>query len=286
MASPALMHTANMKHNIRLVAVDMDGTLLRRDKTIGERTVRAVNTALACGKEVLIATGRSRVQCERYLEHFPQMRYVITSSGAAVYDVQRGWEKIISNEIPVEIVIAILQYAESVDCFPILSVGGKSVYVRGKADLAAEYGLAAYVYEMRTFGTAVDSVFDWYSSDPRPAESVSLYFRDEKLRYDAVEALGEYPLYFALPGEPAVEISLNTANKGYALQTLCDLLGIEIVCAAAIGDSDNDLPMLTAAGLSIASGNAPYAVQSLCDYVVADCNHDGVAEALERFILN
>lgn len=280
------MHTVNMKHNIRLVAVDMDGTLLRRDKTIGEQTVRAVNTALACGIEVLIATGRSRVQCERYLEQFPAMRYVITSSGAAVYDVQNGWKKIISNEIPPEVVLAILEYAESVDCFPIMSVGGKSVYVREKAPFAAEYGLAAYVYEMRTFGTAVESVSAWYADDPRPAESVSLYFRDEKLRYEAVKALGTHPLYFALPGEPAVEISLNTANKGYALQKLCDMLEIDISDAAAVGDSDNDLPMLTVAGLAISTGNAPDAVKRQCDYVVADCNHDGVAEALVQYILN
>lgn len=275
-----------MKRELRLVAVDMDGTMLRRDKTIGERTVRAVNAALAEEIEVLIATGRSRVQCERYLEHFPQMRYVITSAGAAVYDVRNGWEKIISNEIPTDVVFAILRYAEAVDCFPIMSVGGKSVYVRGKAHLAAEYGLAAYVYEMRTFGTAVDSMIEWYAASPLPAESVSLYFRDEKLRHEAVKALREYPLYFALPGEPAVEISRDTANKGYALEKLCGMLGVEMSDTAAIGDSDNDLPMLMAAGLAVASGNAPQAVKALCDHVVADCNHDGVAEAIERYILN
>lgn len=275
-----------MKHNIRLAAVDMDGTLLRRDKTIGERTQRAVNTALACGKEILIATGRSRVQCQRYLELFPEMRYVITSSGAAVYDVKNGWEKIISNEIPPEIVFAILEYAESVDCFPIMSVGGISAYVREMAPYAAEYGLAAYVYEMRTFGTAVENMTAWYREDPKPVESLSLYFREEKLRHGAVEALREYPLYFALPGEPAVEISLNTANKGHALETLCGMLGVDMAETAAVGDSDNDLPMLTAAGLAVASGNAPETVQAKCDYVVADCNNDGVADAIERYILS
>lgn len=280
------MHIVNMKHKIRLAAVDMDGTLLRRDKTIGERTQRAVNTALACGVEVIIATGRSRVQCQRYLELFPQMRYVITSSGAAVYDVKKYWEKIISNEIPPEIVLAILGYAETVDCFPIMSVGGISAYVRDKAPYAEEYGLAAYVYEMRTFGTAVENMTAWYREDPRPVESISLYFRDEKLRHAAVEALQQYPLYFALPGEPAVEISLNTANKGYALEALCDMLGVDMAETAAVGDSDNDLPMLTAAGLAIASGNAPDGVKAKCDYVVADCNNDGVAEAFERYILN
>ncbi len=279
------MHTANMKHNYRLAAIDMDGTLLRRDKTIGERTVRAVNTALACGNEVIIATGRSRVQSQRYLELFPEMRYVITSSGAAVYDVKHHWEKIISNEIPAEIVFAILEYANTLDCFPIMSVDGQSLYLRGKADEAAEYGLAAYVYEMRTFGTAVDSLYDWYAANPKPVESVSLYFRDFTHREDVVKALEQYPLYFALPGEPSVEISLCTANKGEALRTLCERLDIRMTETICIGDSDNDLPMLCLAGLAVASGNAPDAVKRYAHYVTADCDHDGVAEALEQFMI-
>ena len=279
------MHTANMKHNYRLAAVDMDGTLLRRDKTIGERTVRAVNTALSCGKEVLIATGRSRVQTERYLELFPDMRYVITSSGAAVYDVKNNWEKIISNEIPPNIVFAILEYAKVLDCFPIMSVDGQSLYLREKADEAPHYGLAAYVYEMRTFGTAVVSLWDWYTSNPKPVESISLYFRDFSCREAVVKSLEQYPLYFALPGEPSVEISLCTANKGEALRSLCDRLDVRMTDVICIGDSDNDLPMLCTAGLAVASGNAPDAVKRYAHIVTADCDHDGVAEALERYLL-
>lgn len=279
------MHTANMKHNYRLAAVDMDGTLLRRDKTIGERTVRAVNTALRCGKEVIIATGRSRVQTQRYLELFPNMRYVITSSGAAVYDVKNDWEKIISNEIPPNIVFAILEFAKTLDCFPIMSVEGQSLYLREKADEAPEYGLAAYVYEMRTFGTAVESLWDWYEADPKPVESISLYFRDFSCRESVVKALEQYPLYFALPGEPSVEISLCTANKGEALRALCDKLNIRMTDTVCIGDSDNDLPMLCAAGLAVASGNAPDAVKRYAHVVTADCDHDGVAEALEQYLL-
>ena len=264
----------------------MDGTLLRRDKTIGERTVRAVNTALACGNEVIIATGRSRVQAERYLKRFPAMRYIITSSGAAVYDVQNDWEKMISNEIPPDIACSILEYAKTVDCFPILSVDGKSLYLRGKADEAPQYGLAAYVYEMRTFGTAVDSLWDWYTVNPKPLESISLYFRDHTHRESVVKALECYPLYFALPGEPSVEISLCTANKGEALRALCERLDIRMTETVCIGDSDNDLPMLCVAGLSAVMKNAPDAVKRYAHVVTSDCDHDGVAEVLEHYILN
>lgn len=280
------MHTANMKHNYRLVAVDMDGTLLRRDKTVGEKTVWAVNAALEQGTEVIIATGRSRVQSERYMELFPKLRYSITSSGAAVYDLQDNWKKIISNEIPPEIAMEILAYADAQDCFPIISVEGKTVYTAGLAPSAPDYGLGAYTYEINTFGTGVESVYGWYREHQQPVESISLYFRNNSFRKGAVKALCHLPLYFALPGEPAVEIGMNTANKGYALTKLCESLGVELSDVLAIGDSDNDVPMLQIAGLSVSPGNAPDAVKAKVHHVVADCDHDGVAEALEHYVLN
>ena len=285
MASPVSMHTANMKHNYRLVAIDMDGTLLRRDKTIGTQTAMAVNTALEQGTEVVIATGRSRVQSERYMDTFPQMRYVITSSGAVVYDMKAGWKKIISIEIPAEIVQEILQYADTLDCFPIMSVGGKTVYTAHLAPEAAAYGLGAYVYEINTFGTGVESVSEWYRCNRQPVESVSLYFRDPKLRHRTVDSLKHLPLYFALPGEPAVEIGMDTANKGDALTALCERLGVELADTMAIGDSDNDIPMLEIVGCSVASGNAPDEVKAKVDYITADCDHDGVALALKQYII-
>lgn len=278
------MHTANMKHKYRLVAVDMDGTLLRRNKTVGEKTIHAVNSSLEQGIHIVIATGRSRVQCERYLELFPKMQYVITSSGAAVYELQHGWNKIISNEIQPSQALEILKYAESVDCFPIMSVEGKSVYTLQMAPHASEYGLGAYVHEINAYGTGVDSVYRWFTENLQPVESISLYFRSRALCDDAVSVLRHLPLYFALPGEPAVEISAETANKGHALKLLCDRLGISLENVIAIGDSDNDVPMLRAAGYAVAAANGQAAVREMADYVTADCDHDGVAEVLKNFL--
>lgn len=279
------MPTVSMRHKYRLAAVDMDGTLLRGDKTIGQRTVRAMNEALAQGVEVVIATGRSRAQTWHYTELFPAMRYVISSSGAAVYDLQRNWEKIISNEIPPELVLEILDYAKRLDCFPIVAANGQTHYTAGMAEQAPAYGLGAYVYEMKHFGTAVDSIFDWYSEFRQPVESIALYFRDRQFCPAVVAHLEHLPLYFAMPAEPSVEMSMKTANKGCALEQLCRRLGISREAALAMGDSDNDVPMLKAAGLAVVSGNAPPAVQELADFVSADCDHDGVAVALERFVL-
>lgn len=286
MVSPALTRTANMKHDCRLIAVDMDGTLLRRDKTVSEKNITAVNSALEQGIEVMIATGRSRAQAGRYIELFPDMRYLISSSGAVVYDMKDDWKKIISNEITPEIAVEILKFANGIDCFPIMSVEGQSVYNAAQAPYASEYGLGAYVHEINTYGTGVESVYEWYCEKLQPVESVSLYCRDESIRGDIVASLSHLPLYFALPGEPGVEISMKTANKGDALRSLCEQLGISISETVAVGDSDNDIPMLQIVGYAVAPANAAEAVKDVVDFVTADCDHDCVAEALEQIKLN
>ncbi len=279
------MRTVNMKHNIRAVAIDLDGTTLHRDKSIGQRTIDAVNRALDLGVEVMISTGRSRVQFERYLEHFPKIKYAISSSGAAVYDV-RTWDKLISNEMPAEVVQEVLEYAKTQDCFPILSVEGRTVYPAAMAPLAAAYGLGEYTYEIENFGTGVENIYTWHAENRFPVESVSLYFHDHTPCKPAVEALSHLPLYIALPGEPGVEMSMKNANKGAALTALCERAGISLKELMVIGDSDNDVPMMAIAGLSVASGNASDAVKQKADVVTLDCDEDGVGAAIEQYVLN
>lgn len=284
MVSHVLMRIVNMKDKIQAVAIDLDGTTLHRDKSIGQRTIDAVNRALDLGVEVIISTGRSRVQFERYLKHFPKIKYAISSSGAAVYDV-RSWDKLISNEMPAEVVQEVLDYAKTQDCFPMLSVEGRTVYPAAMAPRAAEYGLGEYTYEIENFGTGVEDIYAWYAENQLPAESVSLYFHDHGPCKPAVEALSHLPLYIALPGEPGVEMSMKNANKGAALTELCERIGIPLSKLMAIGDSDNDLPMIAVAGHSVASGNASDAVKERADAVTLDCDEDGVGVAIEQYVL-
>ena len=274
-----------MKNTTKLIAVDMDGTTLRRDKTIGERTIKAMNDALDAGVEVMIATGRSRSQFDRYVALFPKMRYAISSSGAAVYNVQT-WEKLISNEMPVDVVQQVLDYAETLDCFAIVTVEGSTVYTASMAPLADQYGLGDYTYEINNFGVGVENIYDWYRENGRPAESVSLYFHDHSPCKAVAEHLSVLPLYIALPGEPGVEMSMQQANKGEALRQVCRMLNLPMEQVMVIGDSDNDIPMMEEAGFAVASGNSPEAVKAKADAVTLDCDEDGVGAAIEQYVLN
>lgn len=269
----------------RLVAIDLDWTTLTSQKTIGPRTVQAVNRALEHGCEVIFCTGRSRAQFERYLTYFPKLRYAIASSGAVVYDV-RTWKKLISNEIPPELVRQIFAVGETLDCFPFMGMDGRSIYEGSMAPLAVEYGLENYLYEMYNFATPVNHLFQWYHTQNFPVESISFYFRDHSPCTVVRQALRELPLYMSFPKEPCVEMSMNTADKGLALAALCGQLGIPLEQTMVIGDSDNDVPMFRAAGLSVAVDNAADAVKAQANAVTLDCDHDGVGAAIEKFLLH
>ena len=91
---------------------------------------------------------------------------------------------------------------------------------------------------------------------------------------------------WVVPCESAgVEINAIGADKGSGLQALCRCLNIPISATIAIGDSENDRPLLRDAGLPLAMGNAIADVKAAARYVMPDCDHDGVAEAIERFLL-
>ena len=81
------------------------------------------------------------------------------------------------------------------------------------------------------------------------------------------------------------EINAIGADKGSGLQALCRCLNIPISATIAIGDSENDRPLLRDADLPLAMGNAIADVKAAAQYVMPDCDHDGVAEAIERFLL-
>lgn len=83
----------------------------------------------------------------------------------------------------------------------------------------------------------------------------------------------------------SLELTAAGVNKGTGLVKLCEHLGISVDETIAVGDADNDIAILKTAGLAVAMGNAEEYVKALADVVVADCDHDGCAEAIEKYLL-
>ena len=284
--SLALTHTVSMpEKKIRLVALDLDGTALDSRKLMLPGTIRVINEALDRGIEVVFCTGRTRCQYERFLPDLPKLRYAICAGGAVVNQVQTR-EKVISNEITVEEMQTILAVGQRHGCQPVLSIEGDSVHSRAVHEDPALYALEAYTYELNHGTICVDDVYAWYAAHRKPVESLALYadIHSRERLIPLREELERLPLHLTFPVEPCIEMNRKTADKGKALLRLCELLGISREETMTVGDGDNDLTAFRAAGWAVAMGNAAERIQQQADAVVADCDHEGVAEAFERFV--
>ena len=101
----------------KMIAFDMDGTLLNSQKKVRKETLDAINKAFDGGKEVILCTGRALAELEEYIELIPRMRYMVMTSGAIVYDIKEK-KDIYANEISVEIMDKILNYIKDKDIMP------------------------------------------------------------------------------------------------------------------------------------------------------------------------
>lgn len=101
----------------KMIAFDMDGTLLNSQKKVRKETLDAINKAFDGGKEVILCTGRALAELEEYIELIPRMRYIVMTSGAIVYDIKEK-KDIYANEISVEIMDEILNYIKDKDIMP------------------------------------------------------------------------------------------------------------------------------------------------------------------------
>ena len=249
----------------QLIAVDMDGTLLNSKKEITPRTEAAVTAALARGYHVVMTTGRCYRQIVPYMAQFPAMRYAITSSGAAVADCAQ--DRIISAQnLPADVAAELVRAFEGLDGFPILFFD-------------------AYVDNFKSHCTACEDMERRFLAAPYPVEKLDFYFVDSAERAKYLARVQDVRAWVVPCESAGVEINAIGVDKGSGLQALCRCLNIPISATIAIGDSENDRPLLRDAGLPLAMGNAIADVKAAARYVMPDCDHDGVAEAIERFLL-
>ena len=171
------------------------------------------------------------------------------------------------------------------DVFPILFTEGHALY---RPDLFAEmerYDIALYRGTIADACTPTPNLEQQFLRTPHPLEKIDLYFAspDERAAYLArVEGVHAQitPCDYA-----GLEINASSVDKGTGLAALCDYLHIPLSDAIAIGDAENDVSMLRAAGLAVAMGNALDAVKAEADVIAPDCDHDGVADVIERYLL-
>lgn len=260
---------------IKLVALDVDGTLVGKDVQISERTKAAIGRARERGVAFAIVTGRmyrssARFARELGLEGMPLVAY----NGAMVREYPSG--RLISYEpVPVEICRTLAAHCEARG-YHLQAYVNDELYVSGLGPRTQQYVAIAGVKP-----NPVGSLFLWLQEP-----SAKLLIIDDPDRMPAIQAevkelLGQ--TVTAAPSHPQfLEMVTAGVSKGKALEAVAASLGVAREEVMAVGDGMNDLAMLTWAGTSFAIAHAPEALRKAATHVTTEGPGDGVAEALER----
>lgn len=279
-----------------LIALDMDGTLLDSGQRITPRAKAAVGEILAHGKQVVFATGRCRPQLEEYLECFPQMRYLICENGACVCDLKTG-EDLFRRALPQQQVLHVMEAVEKEDVLAAFFIGNRSFMDRRTFLRMEEFGLESYRAVFAKSAVWVEDLFSFYRDRPLEVEKIALFFpsgnlnardglhRRAQARARVQERIHSLPVTMAVSASGNMEITGEGVNKGTGLKLLCGHLGLPLSQTAAVGDGENDRELLRLAGLAVAMENASASIRVAAAVTVPDCDHDGAAVAMERYML-
>ena len=267
-----------------LIAMDMDGTVLNSKHEISIRTRAVMNEILNRGKYVVFATGRCLAEMKEYVEEFPAMRYLICENGACIYDLQEKKE-IYRKPVSRELTEQVIRTVENEDVLVSFFIGNKAFMNAEAIPRLAEYGLESYVEVLEKTRVRVQDLFAFYRDNPLEPEKITIYFKDSHTRTLVRGRLERMKLQLSGSIGGNLEITDAGVSKGLGLQKVCELLQISLKQTIAIGDGYNDKEMLTCAGLGVAMENAGSELKRTADCIAPDCDHDGVAFIMEKYML-
>ena len=257
----------------RLIASDLDGTLLDPEGEVSVRTRRALDHATALGIDIVLVTGRP----PRWVRDLPAATgahsIVVCANGALLYDVD---EHVVIDHLPIAspLAVELVEHLrqDAPDC----------VFA---CEMTFQFGRdTAYPTHYNTPETLIGDVREMVAA----AETTKLIVRDDAIEHDElvriVAAIVGDRAEVTHSGYGIVEISAKGADKGRGLRVACERHGIELADTIAFGDMPNDLPMLRIAGHSVAVANAHADVLAIVDEVTLSNADDGVAVVLERLL--
>lgn len=275
------------KQEIKLIAMDMDGTLLNSRKEVTEKTVKVLKEAMDKDIYIVPATGRSVNGLPKELTDLKKLRYCILSNGAGIYDLYQQ-ESIYKNQFDTDQILRLLEDVRPYHAFRSIAKDGKVYCYKEEIDRLGSFHLGEYAEEMiRASRTPVEDLKEYIRQEGGSSEKMTLFFEDQEERAKARKELtesGRYTVVASLKNN--LEISRYSCNKGNALAHLMEHLNLKKENVMACGDAENDYEMIEAAGVGVVMENGTDEMKVIADYITDDHNSDGVAKAIEKLVLN
>lgn len=268
-----------------LFAFDLDGTFLRSDKSVPEVNLRALREARSRGAELAVATGRCFAFLPPELLALPELRWYITSNGAALYDRVAGCT-VCRREIDNPQVLRLLRAAENMNTLIYCYVDDRGITLRQAQDKECQLPRARRVIDaaMSCGGSYVEDLAAWFRESGKSAQNITLFFESaEEQQRMARYFSAEFPaLHVSLSVLHSIDI--NASTKAEALADLCALLGIEASGTVAFGDNLNDASMLSFAGLGVAMANSEKGLFPYADMTAPSNDEGGVGLVMEKLL--
>ena len=271
---------------IKLIAFDLDGTVLDSLKRLSGRNRAALKACAEKGIVLVPATGRAAAGISPAIRDIPGVRYGITTNGGTITDLKTGEildRQTISGEKALRLMKVISRYHAMYDPY----INGRGITQPEFYDHMDEFGLTPVIQEMvRATRDVVLNIQDYVKQTGAEVEKINIYLADLKDREPLQRELEqEEGLSITSSLYNNLEVNDAKATKGQALKRLADYLNVPMEAVMAFGDGGNDLSMIQAAGTGVAMANGLETVKAAADYITLDNDQDGVADAIEKLIL-
>lgn len=263
----------------RIIALDLDGTLLDSQKNLSSANVDALTRAAAAGHEIVPTTGRFFGAMPQAVRDLPFIRYAITVNGAQVYD-RKTDAALVREELPLSTALSIMRLLDGYDVIYDCYQDNWGRMTKSMQDRAADYAPDEhYVKMIRELRKPYPDLKEHLENEGRDVQKIMLFARDIAVRDEIADKVKK-----DFPGTVVssstvnnLEINAVGAHKGAVLLRFAEKLGLTAADCIAFGDGLNDLTMIQSAGTGVAMANACPEVRAAADYITLSNDEDGVA---------
>ena len=272
---------------IRLIALDLDGTLLNSAKELTDYTIKILEKAAEREVHIVPSTGRSVSGIPDKIANLPFVHYALTLNGAMVVEMRTN--KIIHECVySREEAVKLWDFIQKYDALPDCAINGELYMERKTFMRLSDYTRTPErIALMKQTRKETDNIRSLLLQDNTESAKMNLLFADSEKRMKAKQELLQIPFIEVSSSLPQnLELNRKGGNKGNGLLALADYLGLKREELMACGDSDNDYSMIEAAGLGVAMANASKEIKNLADAVTLSNDEDGVAYAIKKWVLD